>query len=62
MTDETAKPSRIKALTEKFTRHEKSGEASPNWVGYVALTRGMKRVTISHCAFRHGPAMMTTDG
>ena len=25
-------------------------------LAYVALTRGMMRVTISHCAFRHGPA------
>jgi DNA helicase-2/ATP-dependent DNA helicase PcrA len=25
-------------------------------LAYVALTRGMERVTISHCAFRHGPA------
>ena len=41
MTDETAKPSRIKALTEKFTKREKSGEASPNWVGYVALLTGI---------------------
>jgi len=25
-------------------------------LAYVALTRGMRRVTISYCAFRHGPA------
>ncbi len=25
-------------------------------LAYVALTRGMQRVTISHCAFRYGPA------
>ena len=24
-------------------------------LGYVAITRGMRRVTISHCGFRHGP-------
>jgi len=41
MTDETAKPSRIKALTEKLTKHEKSGEAAPHWVGYVALLTGI---------------------
>jgi len=29
-------------------------------LAYVALTRGMKRVTISHCAFRHGPARPST--
>jgi len=41
MTDETAKPSRIKALTEKLTKHGKSDEAAPKWVGYVALLTGI---------------------
>jgi hypothetical protein len=41
MTDETARPSRIKTLTEKFTKHGESGEASPRWVGYVALLTGI---------------------
>jgi DNA helicase-2/ATP-dependent DNA helicase PcrA len=25
-------------------------------LAYVGITRGMRRVTISHCSFRHGPA------
>jgi DNA helicase-2/ATP-dependent DNA helicase PcrA len=25
-------------------------------LGYVAITRGMRRVTLSHCGFRRGPA------
>jgi hypothetical protein len=41
MTDETAKPSRVKALAQKFTKHEKSDEAAPKWVGYVALLTGI---------------------
>ena len=24
-------------------------------LGYVAITRGMRRISISHCAYRHGP-------
>jgi hypothetical protein len=41
MTDETAKPSPIKALKEKLTKREKSDEAAPKWVGYVALLTGI---------------------
>ncbi len=30
--------------------------AEERWLAYVAITRGMGRVTISHSAFRRGPA------
>jgi hypothetical protein len=41
MTDDTVKPSRVKALTEKLTKGEKSSEPAPKWVGYVALLTGI---------------------
>jgi hypothetical protein len=41
MADEHAKPSRVKALTEKFTKAEASSEPAPKWVGYVALLTGI---------------------
>jgi len=41
MAEETAKPSRVKALAEKFTKGDKSGEPAPKWVGYVALLTGI---------------------
>jgi hypothetical protein len=41
MTEEHAKPSRVKALTEKLTKGGDSGEVAPKWVGYVALLTGI---------------------
>jgi hypothetical protein len=41
MTDETAKPSRVKALAEKLTKREAETGSAPGWVGYVALLTGI---------------------
>jgi hypothetical protein len=41
MTDETAKPSRVKALAEKLTKRDAEAGAAPGWVGYVALLTGI---------------------
>ncbi len=34
------------------------------WLAYVALTRGRQRVSVTHCAFRHGfvkPSLFIED-
>ena len=41
MTDETAKPSRVKELAAKLTGGGESREPAPGWVGYVALLTGI---------------------
>ncbi|HXR87333.1 MAG TPA: DUF4337 family protein [Stellaceae bacterium] len=41
MTDETAKPSRVKALADKLTKHDAQSGPVPSWVGYVALLTGI---------------------
>jgi hypothetical protein len=41
MTDETAKPSRVKALAATLTKHDAASEPAPSWVGYVALLTGI---------------------
>ena len=41
MTDDTAKPSRVKALAAKITKGDTSSEPAPKWVGYVALLTGI---------------------
>ena len=41
MTDETAKPSRVKALAAKLTQGGDTREPAPRWVGYVALLTGI---------------------
>jgi hypothetical protein len=41
MTEESANPSRVEALTEKLTKSEKTDGPAPKWVGYVALLTGI---------------------
>jgi hypothetical protein len=41
MAEEHAKPSRVKALTEKLTKGDNSSEPPPKWVNYVALLTGI---------------------
>jgi len=41
MTEETARPSRVRALAAKLTKGEGRDEPAPKWVGYVALLTGI---------------------
>ena len=41
MADETAKPSRVKALAAKLAKHDSETGAAPSWVAYVALLTGI---------------------
>jgi Domain of unknown function (DUF4337) len=41
MTDDTAKPSRVKALAAKLTGDRASSEPAPRWVAYVAMLTGV---------------------